>query len=159
MYSRIIATLTLLAALALSGCASWLDAGPQDPEVSLVRVELVKANLLQQRFKLHFRIDNPNDETLTVRALHYRIQLDQWLLAEGESDQWLTVEPHSRASLVVPVRTNLWPYLKPLAKRLEKPGRPIPYRLEGTLETGLFIGYDVHLERKGEIIPGDLISE
>ncbi len=96
MRSRILGTLTLLVILALSGCASWLDAGPQDPVVSLVRVELVKAGLLQQKFKLHFRLDNPNDNTLTVRALHYRIYLDQWLLAEGESDQWLTVEPNSR---------------------------------------------------------------
>ncbi|SDS76239.1 LEA type 2 family protein [Pseudomonas fuscovaginae UPB0736] len=159
MRSRILGTLTLLVILALSGCASWLDAGPQDPVVSLVRVELVKAGLLQQKFKLHFRLDNPNDNTLTVRALHYRIYLDQWLLAEGESDQWLTVEPNSRMFFVVPVRTNLWQHVKPLAKRLEKPGRPIPYRLEGTLETGLFIGYDVHLEHKGEIIPRNLISE
>ncbi|BBP79050.1 hypothetical protein PHLH7_51540 [Pseudomonas sp. Ost2] len=145
--------------LALSGCASWLDAGPRDPEVHLVRVELVKAKLLQQKFKLHFRVDNPNDNTLTVRGLRYRIYLDQWLLAEGESDEWLTVEPNSRAFFVVPIRTNLWQHMKPLAKRLEKPDQPIPYRLEGELKTGLFIGYDVHLERKGEIIPGDLISE
>ncbi|KPA93187.1 MULTISPECIES: LEA type 2 family protein [Pseudomonas] len=159
MHPRTLAAFALLAALALSGCTSWLDAGPRDPELSVVRVELVKATLLQQKFKLHFRLDNPNDNTLTVRALHYRIYLDQWLLAEGDYDRWMTVEPNSRAFFVVPVRTNLWQYMKPLAKRLEKLGTPIPYRLEGTLETGLFIGYDVHLEHKGEIIPGDLISE
>ena len=42
---------------------------------------------------------------------------------------------------------------------LETPDQPIPYRLEGTLQTGLFYGYDVHLTRKGEIIPGDFIPE
>ena len=38
----------------------------------------------EQRFKLYFRIDNPNDSTLTVRGLTYRIQLDAIKLAEGE---------------------------------------------------------------------------
>ncbi|AMB85556.1 hypothetical protein AWM79_09705 [Pseudomonas agarici] len=160
MYSRTLGSLGLVMLLALSGCASWLDAGPLDPEVHLVRVEPVKVKMLQQTFKLHLRVDNPNDNTLTVRGLRYRIYLDQWLLAEGESDEWLTVAPNSRAFFVVPVQTNLWQHLKPLAKRLKRQAdQPIPYRLEGELKTGLFIGYDVHLVRKGEIIASDLISE
>ena len=43
--------------------------------------------------------------------------------------------------------------------RQHRKERPIPYRLEGELETGLFIGYDVHLARNGEIIPADFIPE
>ncbi|MGO1272536.1 MAG: LEA type 2 family protein, partial [Pseudomonas helleri] len=61
--------------------------------------------------------------------------------------------------LVVPVRTNLWQHMRPLIKLLESPDEPIPYRLDGTLQTGLFFGYDVHVVRKGEIMPGDFIPE
>lgn len=156
---RILAPLGLLSALVLSGCSSWLTAGPQDPGVHLVKVEVIKAKLLEQRFNLRFRVDNPNDTDLTVRGLRFRLLLDDMLLSEDQSTQWLTVPAHSQASFNVPVRTNLWRHAKSLVKRLEKFDQPMHYRLEGTLETGLFIGYDVHVSRNGEIIPGDLIPE
>ena len=145
--------------LALSGCASWFESADKDPEVHLVEVELVQAKLLEQRFKLHFRVDNPNDSTLTVRGISYKVYLGSILLTEGEHSQWFSVDPKGTADYVVPVRTNMWQHVKPLVKLLESPDEPIPYRLEGTLETGLFYGNDVHVMRKGEIIPGDFIPE
>ncbi|WVV64659.1 LEA type 2 family protein [Pseudomonas batumici] len=151
--------LGLLVLLTLSGCASWFDTSARDPEVRLVRVELVKARLVQQKFRLHFRVDNPNDDSLTVRSLHYRLYLDGWLLSEGESEGWFTVEANNHASLVIPARTNLWEHLRDLTKRLKHPHEPIPYRLEGELETGLLFSHDVHLERKGEIIPAEITAE
>ena len=157
--ARLTKTLALVMILALSGCASWFDTDDKDPQLKLERVELVRAKLLEQRFKLHFRIDNPNDSTLTVRGLVYTLYLGPVKLAEGEYSRWFSVEPNSHADLVVPVRTNLWQHMRPLIKLLESPDEPIPYRLDGTLQTGLFFGYDVHVVRKGEIIPGDLIPE
>ncbi|GLX88042.1 LEA type 2 family protein [Pseudomonas weihenstephanensis] len=145
--------------VALSGCASWFESADKDPQVRLAKVELVQAKLLEQRFKLHFRVDNPNDSTLTVRGLSYKVYLGPILLTEGEHSQWFSVEPKSHVDYVVPVRTNMWQHVKPLVKLLESPDQPIPYRLEGILETGLFYGNDVHLMRKGEIIPGDFIPE
>ncbi|WP_397455874.1 LEA type 2 family protein [Pseudomonas versuta] len=154
-----ITTIALMMILALTGCASWFDSGEKDPDVHLVRVELIKAKMLEQRFKLYFRVDNPNDSTLTVRALSYKIHLGTIQLTEGQYDQWFSVQPNSQTVFVVPVRTNLWPQVRPLVKLLESPDVPIPYQLDGTLETGLFYGNDVHLIRKGEIIPADFIPE
>lgn len=57
------------------------------------------------------------------------------------------------------MRTNLWPQVREIADLLKNPDRPIPYRLEGELKTGLFIGNDVHVMRNDEIIPGDFIPE
>lgn len=143
----------------LAGCASWWGGDYQDPRVHLVKVETVKARLMQQQFILHFRIDNPNDSTLQVRNLHYAVYLGDLLLAEGDYGQWFRVDANSQRSIEVPVRTNLWRQLKPIAKLLEHPERPIPYRLEGELSSGLFFARDLHLLRKGEIIPADLIPE
>ena len=157
--TRITRTLLLMMVLTLSGCASWFGSGDKDPQVQLVRVELVKAKVLEQRFKLHFRVDNRNDSTLTVRGISYKVYLGPVLLTEGEHSQWFSVDPNGTAEYIVPVRTNMWQHIKPLVKLLESPDQPIPYRLEGTLETGLFYGNDVHVMRKGEIIPGDFIPE
>ena len=156
---RALRTFSLLWVLGLSGCASWFAGDAIDPQVHLVKVEVIRANMLEQRFSLLFRVDNRNDSDLTVRHLSYRIHLDRLLLAEGEHEHWFTVAPKSSGYFKVPVRTNLWPRIRDVVKLLRKPQQAIPYRLEGELETGLFIGYDVHLKRNGEIIPGDFIPE
>lgn len=156
---RTLQTLILLLFLGLGGCASWFSDDEPDPEVHLVRVEVVRAKLLEQRFVLHFRIDNPNDSDLTVRGLAYRIHLGDILLAEGEHEHWITVGPKRSGFYKVPIRTNLWPKVRDLVKQLKSPKQPVPYRLEGEMETGLFIAHYVHLARNGVIIPADLIPE
>ena len=150
---------TLMLTLSLGGCASWFSDDSVDPAVHLVNVEVVRAKLLEQKFILHFRIDNPNDSDLTVRGLEYRIHLGDMLLAEGEHEHWITVDPNSSRFYKVPIRTNLWPKVRDLVKQLKNSEQGIPYRLEGEMETGLFIAHYVHLERNGVIIPADLIPE
>ncbi|MBT2339575.1 MULTISPECIES: LEA type 2 family protein [Pseudomonas] len=149
----------LLLFIGLGGCASWLREETPEPQVHLVKVEVVRARLLEQKFTLHFRVDNPGDNDLTVRSLTYRIHLGDLLLTEGEHEHWFTVAPRHSAYFKVPIRTNLWPRVREVVKLLQKPREQIPYRLEGELETGLFIAHYVHLERNGVIIAADLIAE
>lgn len=149
----------LLLFVGFGGCAFWRGEEAPEPQVHLVKVEVVRARLLEQRFTLHFRVDNPGDSDLTVRGLTYRIHLGDLLLTEGEHEHWFTIRPKHSAYFKVPVRTNLWPQVREVVKLLEKPREQIPYRLEGELETGLFIAHYVHLERNGVIIAADLIAE
>jgi LEA14-like dessication related protein len=159
-YSKQAALFLILALLTLlTGCSSWVVSGYQEPEVRLLDVQVVKAKLLQQDFKLHFRVDNPNDRSVLVRSLRYKVMLKEATLAEGESSEWFVVEGHSHKNFVVPVRTNLWQHLKYIAKLLKKPDQAIPYRLEGKLKTGFLFRHNVRIGRNGEIIPGDLIPE
>ena len=58
----------------LSGC-SWMTGNFEDPDVKLLKVEVIKARLLEQEFVMRFRIDNPNDFSLPVRGLRYAVQL------------------------------------------------------------------------------------
>jgi len=157
--SLMLRTTCLLLFVGLGGCASWLGEEAPEPQVHLVKVEVVRARLLEQRFMLHFRVDNPNDSDLTVRGLTYRIHLGDLLLTEGEHEHWFTVSPRHSAYFKVPIRTNLWPQVREVVKLLQKPREQIPYRLEGELETGLFIAHYVHLERNGVIIAADFIAE
>jgi LEA14-like dessication related protein len=150
--------LTLLL-LALGGC-SWLRVSDyQEPEVRLLKVQVVKARLLQQDLRLYFRVDNPNDRSVLVRGLRYRVMLNEVALAEGEWSEWFVVEGDSHGNFVVPVRTNLWRHAKYLAALLKKPDEAIHYRLEGKLKTGFLFRHNVLIGRDGEIIPKDLIAE
>jgi LEA14-like dessication related protein len=157
--SRLLRLTCLLLFVGLGGCASWRSDEAPEPQVHLVKVEVVRARLLEQKFLLHFRVDNPRTSDLTVRGLTYRIHLGDLLLAEGDHEHWFTVSPKHSGYFKVPIRTNLWPQVRDLVKLLEKSRQRIPYRLEGELETGLFIAHYVHLERNGVIIAADLIAE
>ncbi len=152
-------SLLLALTLGLTGCASWFEDNAPAPHVSLVKIDVVRAKLLEQKFKLYFRVDNRDDADLTVRGLVYKVTLGNLLLTEGESNEWLTVPPHGHAYFKVSVRTNLWPRVRDVVRMLKNPDRPVPYRLEGELKTGLFIGNDVRVNHNGEIIPGDFIPE
>jgi LEA14-like dessication related protein len=151
--------LTLGLLVSLGGCSSWLTDDFRDPEVRLLKVDVIKAKLLEQKFVLRFRIDNPNDISLPIRGLNYNVKLNGVLLAEGQSDKSFTVPARGHQTFDVPVRTNLWRHLKRIVNSLEDPDEPISYQLQGEVKTGLMFGRSVHLQRNGEIIPGNYIPE
>ena len=151
--------LTLGLFVSLGGCSSWLTDDFRDPEVRLLKVDVVKAKLLEQKFVLRFRVDNPNDMSLPIRGLNYNVKLNGVLLAEGQSDKSFTVPARGHQNFDVPVRTNLWRHVRQIVKALEKPNEPIRYSLKGQVKTGMLFGRSVHMARNGEIIPGDFIPE
>jgi len=157
---RISGTVVLLSLLSgLAGCSTWFSSDFKDPRVQLKNVEIIKARLLEQQFMLRFRIDNPNERSLPVRGLVYTVHLNDIELASGESSGWATVPANGFEYYEVPIHTNLWRHMKYVVRLLEKPDRPIAYRLDGELKTGLMLGRRVHISTNGEIIPGNFIPE
>ncbi len=154
---RIMLILTLLGSL--NGCASWFGSTLQEPEIQLLRVDVQRARLTDQRFDLYFRIDNPNPVRLPVRGMLYSLHLNEMKLAAGESTDWFTVPAYGRHTFKVPVRTNLWRHLKKMVRLFEKPDQPIRYQLQAQIRTGLLFGHEVQVSRDGEIIPGNYIPE
>lgn len=152
-------TLGLLLTLMLAGCSSLSTSEVKDPEVKLLKVDVVKARLLKQDMKLRFRVDNPNDSGLWVRGLRYKVILNDILIADGEYNDWFKVTANGHRNFSVPIRTNLWEHLKDVTRMLGKPNQPVHYQLEGYLKTGFLFGDDVRIAREGDIIPGDLIPE
>ncbi|WXL24160.1 LEA type 2 family protein [Ectopseudomonas mendocina] len=154
-----ILSLTLFLGLlsGLSGCSS--TGSLKSPEIALLKVEVVKARLLEQHFNLRFRIDNPNSFSLPISQLEYQVTLNNVELTKGEADVSLSVPAHGHSTFSVPVRTNLWRHVRQVVKALEQPDEAIPYQFKGSVKTGWFFGQRVHMSRNGEIIPGDYIPE
>ena len=110
--------------LSVSGCSSVITDDLRDPVVRLLKVDVVKAKLLEQKFVLRFRIDNPNDLSLPVRFLRYKVKLNGVPLAEGESDRDFVIPAKGHQNFEIPVRTNLWRHLKQIVNLLEDPTSP-----------------------------------
>src|SRR5699024_1695811 len=157
---RTSAYLILLSLLGLlASCSSGISSGFKKPDRQLVDVELVRARLLEQKFILHFRVDNPNSKSLPVRSINYRLLLNDTPLATGSNNQWLTVPANGHAYFKIPVHTNLWRHMKVVVRMLEKPDQPIHYALHADVKTGLLFSKKINIVRHGDIIPGDYIRE
>lgn len=147
----VLRSIGLLSLLGLTGCATWFTGNYQDPQVHLVKVEVVKANMLQQRLILRFRIDNPNGRSLPVRGMSYSVRLEDMLVTEGDASDWFSVAANSGEYYELPVRTNLWQHARELSRLLKHPERGIRYELRGELRTGVLFGHDVVLNHTGVI--------
>ncbi|MCJ2372947.1 LEA type 2 family protein [Pseudomonas sp. RGM 3321] len=154
--TRIISLALIL--FGLSGCSLLSFDRAQEPEVHLLKVQVVKARLTQQDFKLYFEVENPNDSDLFVRGLNYKISLNDVVLADDQFSDWFFVDAHSRKTFVVPVRTNLWRYAKYIAQLLKKPDELVHYQLDGKLKTGIVFRHNVRIGTSGDVLPHDLIQ-
>ncbi len=138
--------LALLAASLLRGCAALTT---QPPEVTLAGLDIVEAGLLEQRFAMKLRLQNPNDAGITITGLSFQVEVNGQTFAKGVSGQTVTVPRFGEAVLAVDAVSNLASVLRQISE-LSKGGREgIDYRIHGRLATGDF--GSVPFESKGEL--------
>lgn len=77
-------SLGLLCAFLLSGCAG-LTRTWKAPEVALSSLRVKDLGLARQTFIVTLAVRNPNDRTLPIKAMTYRLKLEGNELAEGAS--------------------------------------------------------------------------
>lgn len=155
MRSTALLLVLLAGLLSLQGCAVF-NRSYTEPEVSLANVEMLKANLWEQSFRLRLRVDNPNDRNLPVRGMHYQIQLNNMRLATGVTDRSFTVPAYGSEYFDITVRANMWRHLGTLLRMAEQQ-QPIDYRIEGHIRTGLFWAPRLSLHEQGTLDPADLL--
>ena len=125
----VFSVIALFFVLLPAGCATGL----QKPDISLVGVELVGLNLLEQRFILQLRIKNPNDRALSINALNFDIELNGQHFAKAVSESPVQVPKQGDAVLEIKAVSRLIAVLKQL-RDAQKDGRSsVAYRLFGNV--------------------------
>ncbi len=136
--TRLLAVLTrncviLLCALSLVGCAG-LQPYAETPRVSLVSIQPLEMQMLEQRFALQLRIMNPNDVEIPVEGLSYAVEINQREFAYGVSRQAVSIPPYGEALLQVEVVSNLLNVMQQLQKMGDSTGGGgLEYRLHGKI--------------------------
>ncbi|MDV6345105.1 LEA type 2 family protein [Nitrosomonas sp. Is37] len=132
----------------VAGCTQ-LGGIKQNPSISLADIELVELGLLEQRFNLKLRIQNPNDIALRINGMTFDVELNGVDFAKGLSDQVVTVPRMGEKVMEVKATSTLGTLWKQLGE-LEKSSREkVEYRLSGRLFLeGLG---SVPFERKGDV--------
>ncbi len=123
----------LLYALLLGGCAS-LQPYAETPRVSLVSIQPLEMQMLEQRFALQLRILNPNDVAIPVAGLSYALEINEREFAYGVSQQAVSIPPYGEALLQVEIVSSLLNVIRQLQQAGDSPGASgLKYRLHGKI--------------------------
>ena len=123
--------LLALLALGLAACASVTD--PEKPlRISVLSIRPVAINLLEQRYMITMRIQNPNPTPLTIEGLVYHLNINGKSFAEGISNQHATIDGYSEKALDLEVRSTTAQMFEQLKSLADSNGR-LDYSIQGHL--------------------------
>jgi len=135
-----------LAAL-LSGCAG-LARLEQPPRVTLVGLEPVQVQFLEQRYVATLRVQNPNPVDITIDGLEYTLAINGSDFADGVSRQRITVPAYGEKTLEVGVVSTIVKLFRQIEQLANSDGR-LRYAIRGSL--GLGGAGSVPFEHDGEV--------
>lgn len=142
-------TLLLLLLPLLVSCATL--GSYEEPELTLIDMQPAESGNLEQRFKLRFRLLNPNDVALPVTGVRYKVDVLGETFASGATNSDFTVDGFADAEFEVTVGVSLLRATRVLMKAMNNTGEPFSYRLDARIKTTIpFLG-DVRVVREGEL--------
>lgn len=146
-----IGRLAILTALALTiaGCAV-LRSQVEAPRVTLASVGIESLGLLEQRFELTLRVQNPNGFPIDIRGLDYQVALNGEPFAAGVSNTGARVPASGEAMVTVPVTANLLDTVQQVLKWRSAPPDAVDYALDGSVRLS---GFDLSMpfEYRGSV--------
>ena len=126
--------LTLALPIALQGCAttaSLLD--PQTPNVTLEKIKPLNFSFDKQKLELTLNVDNPNAFSLPLNTLVFAAQLAGDHIADGASNQRVTIPANGSAQMSVIVTTSLSKLISKIRTAADE-GGDISYNVKGNLK-------------------------
>jgi LEA14-like dessication related protein len=125
---------TLIALLAACTTAQKLE----PPQVSIVGLQVVSAEVWVQHLKVRLQLHNPNDRDLPVTGVEYTVEIAGQNAASGSYADSFVVPAHGDAEFDTNVTANLAGALLKLLTHV--PSTLVPYRLAGKITLGEGLG-------------------
>jgi hypothetical protein len=123
--------MTALALLVVTGCATITQPW-QSPEVAPLGLRVAELGPQRQVFVVTLAVKNPNDRTLPIKAMTYRLTLDGKELAQGSSTLERQIPALGEERVEVEVAANLLGVV-PQLPALALQGRPLDWTVVGTV--------------------------
>jgi LEA14-like dessication related protein len=109
----------------------------EKPDLSVVGIQMVNGNLLQQNFRVTLKIHNPNAREIPVIGVHAELRASGEELASGESNRAFVVPAFGDSEFDMTISANLAMGLLKLADKLDKHLDSIDYDLTGVASIDL----------------------
>lgn len=125
----------LVLLLLIGGCADFPYGTIEPPQVFLSDIRLDSVRLLEQRYRLELRVQNPNDVDLPIGGMNYRLSLNGEEFATGVSNRSWTLPAYGEQVITIELVSDLGRVLEQF-RRLEKRGGAVDYDLTGGIQLG-----------------------
>ncbi len=140
---------------ALSAAAAFLGACAamhfQAPDITPTAVELMDAQLNEQRFKVTLHVLNPNDRALPIESVNCALEIQGVQVGRGESTAPFSLPAHGESDFDMMVTTNLATSLPDLILRLVRGGELPGYRLSGSVNPDITLLPPIPFSKSGQI--------
>jgi LEA14-like dessication related protein len=156
--ARIRFAILILGCSLLTACATT-ESLVTTPRVDLSSVELESASLNRQTFLLGFDVSNPNAFPLPVRAIKYRVMLDDERFAGGETAAAFTIPAGGEDGFIISVELDILNSASQLTSLLHG-GVPdhVKYRVEGSLTVDIPFTKPLPFSSSGTVPVGRQLS-
>ena len=141
----------LLSCVLFAGCETVTTAILKEPEVSISGFRVINANLINQKFGVKFKLDNPNSVSLPINKISYSLVLANREFANGVTNKAFRVPANGSEEFEVEVNMNILESASYLSTIMEKGGKDLDYSLLGKVEVDLPLLGSVPISKKGKI--------
>lgn len=141
--------LLLILLFGLTGCAT-LTQHMEPPRVSLAGLELEQLGLFEQRYLVRLRVQNPNDVSLPIAGMNFRLFLNDEEFASGLSNQQVTLPGFGEELVDVRVTSNLTRVIGQLQTMGQSGASSFNYRIAGHVKV-LHRAIRYPFEHSGEV--------
>jgi LEA14-like dessication related protein len=139
------------AASALLGGCSLFVPKLETPQLSVINVELQKADLWEQRMKVRLRVINPNDRPIPVKGLTCTLEVGGEELAHGVSGASFNVPALGEAEFDMNMTANMaGALIKFLGKGNDATGDEVDYRVSGKISLSEGLLRSIPFEDRGK---------
>ena len=143
------ATLLILILL-LSSCAT-LTPDFEKPELQLTNLSMLPAQGFEQRFRLTFRVTNPNNISFPVNGMNFKLNLRGVQVATGVSDKQFVLAPLSDNTFEVDVTANLFNSGRVLLDIMNTKPQELAYEINAKIFTSKGLWGSILVSRSGVI--------
>jgi LEA14-like dessication related protein len=140
--------LLLCLALWMAAC-SLLAPKFERPNLTVVGIEMVGGNFLQQNFLVKFNIQNPNDRALPVKGVHAQLDAFGERIATGVTNRAFVVPALGETQFDMTITANMALALLKLANGRDTHSDSIDYDLTGAASIDLPFLRDLPFQQHG----------
>jgi LEA14-like dessication related protein len=143
--------IALFFVILLNGCAA-LQSGIESPHVTLNNLQPLDMTLLEQRYAVTLRVQNPNPVPLPIAGMNFQLDINDMELGRGVTNETVTVPAYGEALVKVNLVSNLMRVFNQIHGLESSKAQSLRYRLSGGLSISSRMG-KLPFEYQGEFSP------
>ena len=143
--------IALLFVILLNGCAA-LQSAIETPHVTLNNLQVVDMTLLEQRYAVTLRVQNPNPIPLPITGMNFQLDINDAELGRGVTNEAVTVPAYGETLVEVKLVSNLMRIFNQIRGMESGKAQSLRYRLSGGLSISSRMG-KLPFEYLGEFNP------